>query len=250
MNLINAVLIDDEIKSVELLKNLLQNYCPQVSVIGTAHAMETGLTLINKLKPDLLFLDISLPEGDGFQILESLKNINLEVIFTTAHNNYALKAFEFSAIHYLLKPINISKLIEAVNRFEERKSKHLKTQTEILQKSINGVADKIALAHKQGYDFVKLEDIIRIEGDDGYSHFHLKNGMNLLVSKAIGEYEKLLEPHGFFRAHKKHLINLNSIVSFHKGKNATILLEKSHEVTLSYRRREEFLFRLKDNVAF
>ena len=250
MNTIKTVLIDDETRSIELLKTLILNYCPQVEILATARDIQSGISTILKHKPDLLFLDISLPEGEGFKILESLEGVNFEVIFTTAYNNYALKAFEFAAIHYLLKPISITKLVEAVNRFKVKKHKQLKEQTEILQNAITGRMDKLALAHKQGYDFVKLEDIIRIEGDDGYSHFYMKNRTTLLVSKAIGEYEKLLEPHGFFRVHKKHLINLSSIISFQRGKNGTILLEQNHEVSLSYRRKDEFLIRLKNNVCF
>ena len=250
-NPITAVIIDDESRSIQLLQTLIESYCPDVNVLATAQNIITGQEVIEKVQPDLVFLDISMPNGDGFQLLEALSTINFEVVFTTAYNQYALRAFEFAALHYLLKPINIPHLIETVNRYKQQKNNHLKKhQAAILKQALDGHANKIALAHKYGYDFVDLKDIIRIEGEDGYSHFYMRGRGSFLVSKAIGEYEKLLESNGFFRVHKKHLINMDCIQSFHRGKNSIIVLDNNHEVTLSYRRKEEFINKLRDRVAF
>lgn len=251
MKYIETVIVDDEKRSVELLETLLNDYCPQVKVIGKAYSVADGLKTIRALKPALLFLDIAMPDGDGFQITEELSEWDFEVVFTTAHNQFALRAFEFSALHYLLKPLDISQLKQTVERYSKRSQRFSSVkQTELLREGLNGRSARIALAQKQGFEFVEVDQIIRIEGEDNYSRFFLKDDKSLLVCRSIGEYEKLLEDNGFFRTHKKHLVNMSFIVSLQRGKTGFVVLESGEEIALSYRRRDAFIARLRDKVAF
>ncbi|WP_421750320.1 LytR/AlgR family response regulator transcription factor [Croceimicrobium sp.] len=246
-----TLIIDDEQSSIELLETLLDEYCPNIEVVGHASSVKEGIELIHSSSPDLLFLDIDLPDGEGFKVLESTRNGNYQVIFTTAYNEYAIRAFEHSALHYLLKPINIDKLIEATSRYKEKSLKGFGDEKlDQLKQSFDPEPNKLALANMLGYEFVEISSIIRVEGEQGYSRFYFKDKKELLVSKAIGEYEKLLKPHGFFRVHKKHIINPSYLISMQKGKSATLLLEKGHQVPLSSKRKLWFISELKGKVAF
>ena len=247
---IKSLIIDDEKGSIELLKALLESHCPKVEVAAEARNVESGIQAIKEIQPNLIFLDINMPDGDGFEIMQAFPNPKFEVIFTTAYNQYALKAFEFSALHYLLKPINIDQLKSAVNRVKTEQYKPWQQRAQLLKEGLKGSPQKIALAHKQGYEFVEIRNIIRIEGEDSYSRFFLKAGRELLVSRSIGEYEKLLYDQDFFRVHKKHLINLKCMTSFQRGKQGIVLLENGEEIPLSYRRKDEFLERIKHGIVF
>ncbi len=252
MGAIQSVIIDDESRSVELLETLLEDYCPQVEVVGRANNVSSGIDLIREQQPDIVFLDIAMPDGDGFEVINSSAGNDFEVVFTTAHNQFALRAFEFSALHYLLKPIDIEQLKQTVERYEKRdvKKSVYGMQTQLLREGLEAKLEQIALPQKQGYEFIEIEDIIRIEGEDSYSKFILDGGKEVLVCKAIGAYEKLLEDHDFFRVHKKHLVNLSYIKGFQRGKHGVVTLKNGHEVALSYRRKEEFVARLKRRAAF
>lgn len=250
MDRIKSVIIDDEKQSIELLKILLNDHCPQIEVIGTARNVESGIHLIKEKQPVLVFLDIAMPDGDGFHLLHEIGERDFSVIFVTAYDEYALKAFEFSALHYLLKPIDIDALKKAVARFEQSGIQSWSRKAQVLKQNLEGRPSKIVLSHRMGYEFVDLEDVIRIEGEENYSRFYFRQGEPLLVSKPLGEYERLLADQNFFRVHKKHLINLTYLKSFEKGKQGTIFLDGDHKVPLSYRRRDDFLDRLKDGMVF
>ncbi|QNR25204.1 LytR/AlgR family response regulator transcription factor [Croceimicrobium hydrocarbonivorans] len=251
MKSIRTLIIDDEQSSIELLETLLSEYSPHIELIAQAQSVKEGIERIQELKPELLFLDIDLPDGEGFKVLEATRDLNYQVIFTTAYNEYAIRAFEHSALHYLLKPINIDKLVEATSRYKDIPEQGFgEEKLDELKKSFHQEPDKLALANMLGYEFVEISQIIRVEGEQGYSRFFFLDNKEVLVSKAIGEYEKLLNPHGFFRVHKKHIINPSYLISMQKGKTSTLLLEKGHQVPLSSKRKPWFISKLKGKIAF
>jgi len=250
MEYINCVIIDDEKQSVELLEALLEKHCKQVKVVGKAYNVQSGIALIEEQEPELVFLDIAMPDGDGFRLLKNVDNENFEVIFVTAYDQHALRAFEFSALHYLLKPIDIEELQKAVLRFKQDAPLDWADKSNLLRHNLSDKPKKMVLAHRMGYDFVEIEEVIRIEGEDNYSRFYFKNRKSILVSKPLGEYEKLLQHENFFRVHKRHLVNLSSLESFERGKQGTVFLSCGHKVPLSYRRKDDFMDRLKNGMVF
>lgn len=250
MEYINCVIIDDEKQSVELLETLLQRHCKQVKVLGRAYSVKSGIALLEEVKPQLVFLDIAMPDGDGFHLLTEVAHRGFEVVFVTAYNQHALRAFEFSALHYLLKPIDIDELQRAVQRFSHGTPVNWSSKSDLLKQNLAGKPKKLVLAHRLGYDFVEIDEVIRIEGEDNYSRFYFKNRKSILVSKPLGEYEKLLQDENFFRVHKRHLVNLSSLESFERGKQGTVFLNGGHRVPLSYRRKDDFMDRLKNGMVF
>lgn len=251
MKTIRSIIIDDEAKSIELLRALLQEYCPQVHLVAVGTDVSSGIQTIRDFDPELVFLDIAMPDGDGFKVLETLEDQPFKVIFTTAYNQHAVKAFNFSALHYLLKPIDIDELIKAVSRFEEEVKVDLFfDQAKLLMDNLKQNGNRLALPHQQGFDIVEESDIIYLSGENNYSWFYLKNDQSVLVSKPLGFYENLLRPSNFFRIHKKHLINLAYVKSFQRGKSGMVTLLNGTELPLSYRRKDEFIRCLKDQVSF
>ena len=246
-----SLIVDDEPKSVELLEALLEDYCPHVEVVGTASDVRSAVQAIREAKPDLVFLDIAMPDGDGFRVLEVVGERNFEVIFTTAYEQYAVRAFEFSALHYLLKPIDIVALTDAVSRLNQPQvEQRLANRVELLFDNLHQEAERIALAHQHGFDLVNIADIVYLSGEGNYTSVHLRQGKTVLVSKQLGHYATLLERHGFFRIHKKHVVNLASVEGFHRGKNPHLTLIGGQQLQLSYRRKDEFLLRLSEHVSF
>jgi len=245
--LINTIIVDDEEKSIFSLEILLKKYCPEINIIGTAESVEQAIESINKLTPDLVFLDITMPDGDGFDVLENVDFKNFEVIFVTAYNQYALKAFEFSAIHYLLKPVDYLELQKAVKRFEHRKSKDiLNEKMQVLRDSLNNKHQKIILPSFDGLEIINLDEIIRCEADSNYTIFFLTNGRKIVVSKSLNNFEKILSDIYFCRIHKKHLINLKHVKHYVKGKSGTIIMQDGSNVFVSESRKKFFIERLKE----
>jgi two-component system LytT family response regulator len=223
---IRVVIVDDEKKSILTLSKLLNVYCPHVKVIGTAQTVSESIETINFLKPDLVFLDISLPDGDGFDILENVDHRSFEVIFITASDKFAIKAFEFSAIHYLLKPINFKELQHAVERFEQIKGDNLLNEKiSILKESLNKNYKKIILPSFEGLIMKDIDDIIRCEADSNYTIFLFTNKEKLLVSKSLNNFEKILADINFCRIHNKHLVNLKYVTKYIKGKAGYVIMQ-------------------------
>lgn len=244
---INAIIVDDERKSIASLKLLLATYCPQVLVLGEANSVQEAIENIDLLKPDLLFLDITMPDGDGFDVLDRVRYQEFEVIFITAYNQYALKAFEFSAIHYLLKPINYLELQEAVKRFENLKSKDVfNEKIQVLRDSLNNKHQKIILPSFDGLEIINLDEIIRCEADSNYTIFFLTNKRKIVVSKSLNNFEKILSDIYFCRIHKKHLINLKYVKHYVKGKGGTIIMQDGSSVFVSESKKKYFIKRLKE----
>jgi two-component system LytT family response regulator len=247
---IKAVIIDDEAHNVENIQALLGQYCPLVEVSGTANSAAAGSALLYAHKPDLLFLDIQMPEQNGFDLLRSLSTHDFEVIFVTAYDQYAIQAMRFAATDYLLKPVDISELQAAVDKaIEQRKLKvqnqQLENLLQLLQAGQNKSEQRIALASTKETRFVKMDEILRCESSNNYTTFYLTSGESMLVSKPIYEYEDLLKGHGFMRCHQSHLVNEKFVKSWRKELGDFLLLTDGTEVPISRAKKDDIKRALK-----
>ncbi len=245
---IRAVIIDDEEGSRHTLKNLLSEYCPNVAVLGMADGPATGWKVINEYQPELVFLDIRMPAADeGFQLLESIDNINFAVIFATSFDEYAIRAIKFSALDYLLKPINILELQRAVNRYQKRRGENDQQGIRNLSNTPSTETEKefqkIGLPSLDGVSFIDLANILRCEADGNCTIFHLTTGKKLLVTKTLKYYDGLLSDSNFYRIHGSHLINLSHIVKYRK--EGTVEMSDGNEVYVSARKKKGFLEKLQ-----
>lgn len=238
-----VVIVEDEPHSRMSLENLLRDYCSDTEVVGWSDNIADGVREINQKRPDLIFLDIEMPGGNGFELLEQCVELDFEVIFTTAFEHYALKAIKFSALDYLLKPIDIDELKESVRKVMQKKvraTENLKLFT-LLQNLSKSEADQtIALATSEGLEFIRVSDIYYCQAEGSYTHFHLKAG-KLLVSKNLKEYENLLADYGFFRVHNSFLVNLSEVARYVKGDGGYLVMNNGDTVGLSGRRKDEFI---------
>lgn len=244
-----AVIIEDEILGVNNLKNLLASNCPDVQVIGVAGSVSEGVALLSnpECKPDVAFLDINLSDGLVFQLLNQLGDIKFEIIFITAYEQFAIKACEYSAIGYVLKPIDPEQLVAAVNRIKPGKLNKISERLQIFNQHINtpNKFEKIGISAIDGIYFVYLKDIVRFEGEDNYTHIFLKTGERITASKTIKAYEDMLGSANFFRVHKSHVINLNFMKKFVKGDGGFLVMEDGKQIDVSRRRRAGFIEHLQ-----
>jgi two-component system, LytTR family, response regulator len=239
--MITAVLVDDEDNCVEILNNLLQKYCPQIELLGVANGVESGSKMIKELNPDVVFLDIQMKDGSGFDLLERMSDIKFHVIFTTSFDNYAVKAFKYSALDYLLKPINPEELIVAVARLGERaRLEDLDTQVKVLLKNKIKL-ERLILTTSEGLRFVKTEDIVRCESEGNYTNIFLLNKERILVSKTLKFYAEILPDGLFFRIHKSHLINLMHVKQYTAVDGGYVLMNDGSRVEVSIRKKDDFL---------
>ncbi len=240
--MIRAILIDDEPRGLEFLQTLLGLYCPQVEILGTARRAEEGIDLIFQKKPDLVFLDIEMPYMNGFSLLESIYPITFEVIFVTAFEDYALKAFRYNALDYLVKPIDIEDLKKAVAKaYPFVANRRIEQVPPVQGDSPLIELGKVCLPIQEGLWFVNVEDIVRCEADGKYTWFYFQNKEKRLVCKNLKEYEELLPQSIFFRVHYTHLINLKFVHKYIRGKNSIIEMTDGTQVELSSRRKDVFL---------
>ena len=241
-----AVIIDDELNSVDVLKRLIEKYCPEVTVIGEAENAEEGRQIIKMLSPDIIFLDIEMPLESGFDMLDKFYEDDLNVIFITAYDHYALKAIKYAALDYLLKPVDIDELILAVNKVAEkikRKSSSggIELLKQYLQKEIAN--NKIALPTAEGLRFVNIQEIIRCEACGNYTKIFLIANQHYLITRTLKEYEEILAPNNFLRIHHAHLININHVEQYVKGKGGYVIMKDGSIVDISIRKKQEFLSR-------
>lgn len=245
--MINALIIDDEPKNIRILHGLLEQCCPDVHIAGEAVSAETAIPLIHEKQPDLLFLDIEMPYGNAFDLLDKIMPINFEIIFITAFDDYTLKAFKYSALDYLLKPVSMDELRSAVNKAKERiQAKNINQQLQNLLFNIhkpNLSNQKMALPCKDGLVFVHIADIIRFEAKAGYTMVFGINDQKHISSRSIKEYEELLPDDLFFRIHNSHIINLNRVKKYHKGRGGAIEMADGVMIEVATRRKDEFLAR-------
>lgn len=231
-----TILIDDELQGRNALKTKLKMHCPRVEIIGEAENGAQGIELINKLKPDLLFLDIEMPVMTGFEMLNTIQDRSFQVIFTTAYDHYAIKAIRYAAFDYLLKPIDAEELIQCTQKLEKIKYPINEDRLQLLQNKFS----KIALATSEGLIFSTVEDILYLEADSNYTIFHFKDKSKQIVSKTLKDFEELLPGDTFFRSHHSFLINLQHIKKYLKNESQ-IELTNGSMVDLSRRKKEEFL---------
>jgi two-component system LytT family response regulator len=216
---------------------LLSKYCPSVEVMAEGSSVEEGVALIKQHDPDLLFLDIQLTDGSGFDILTSFESIRSKVIFTTAYDSYAIQAFKFSAIDYLLKPIDPDQLIALHQRLHKMdQSEELKKQIQLLNENKNKIK-RIALSSTQGVFYILIEEIVRCEADSNYTNFYLKDQSKIVVAKSLKEYEDLLSGINFFRVHKSHLVNMQYVKKF-DNRTGMLILEDGFQVEVARRRKD------------
>jgi two-component system, LytTR family, response regulator len=249
--MLRAVIVEDEKNSQELLKELVTEYCDGVEVVAIAGNVAEALAAIETEKPDLLFLDIELPDGDGFQVLEKSPALTFDVIFTTAYDQYAMRAFKFAATDYLLKPVDIEELEQATARVVEKRKEADQPDNENLQALIQNIRQinqkpfkRIVLPTSNGFTVVNPEDIIRCESDRNYTFIFLKDGRRILVSRTIKEYDEMLSEHNFFRIHQSHLINLAFLKNYVRGRGGYVELTDGTNIDVSARRKSEFLKRM------
>ncbi|MGF1923255.1 MAG: LytR/AlgR family response regulator transcription factor [Bacteroidia bacterium] len=237
-----AILVDDEISNLENLRGLLERHCPQVSIQATAQNVSDAVVAIGKYLPDLVFLDIQMGDETGFDVLKLLPSRNFEVIFVTAYDQYGIQAVKFAALDYLLKPIDIEELTNAVNKAGHKVAKQLQTsQLDFLLQQLKkpeASASTIALQMQSEIRYVNLSEIIRCEADNTYTHFFLSSNEKILVSKSLKEYADLLRPNGFLRTHQSHLVNPKYVKSWLKEDGGILLLLSGEKIPVSKPNKE------------
>jgi two-component system LytT family response regulator len=242
---IKTILIDDEKNSLVILQKLLEKNTPDIEVIATAQSVSEGIKTINEQKPDLIFLDISMPDGDGFEILQKVDYKNFKVIFTTAYDQYAIRAFEVAAIHYILKPVKPEDLKEAIARYKADTNSDFIEKMKIFSEAIKEQeASRLILPTSSGMHIIDIEEIIRCESSNNYTTFFLTDGQKIVVSKPIQLYEQLLSQSHFCRIHNKHIVNLKFIKKYIKGRGGFVLLNDGSHVDVSDGRKKEFIEKL------
>ena len=247
MSVLNVVIVEDEKKSMAVLKNLLETYCPEINVAGTAESVARGIEVIKTVNPDLVFLDIEMQSATGFDLLQSLEKLDFDVIFTTAYEHYALKAIKFSAIDYLLKPIDVNELKQAVAKVVKKRTKHIDDERlqRLIENLSTGKSNKISISTSEELVFVDVADIIRCEAKGAYTIFFIKGRNNLVTSKNLKEYEQLLSEHNFFRVHISHLINLHEVQRYIKTDGGSVEMKDGSRIVVATNRRQAFFERMR-----
>lgn len=244
LNMLRTIIIDDENHIRRSLAKMLDTFCPQVKLVASSNGVKSGIKDIQVLKPDLILLDIKMKDGTGFDLLNQLQPIDFKIIFITAYDQYAIKAFRCSAIDYLLKPVDTDELVEAVQKAENLVQKDFNVQMEAFHDNINNEnkADKkIILKTLDNVYLIKIKDILYCESQSSYTMFYLFNGKNILVSTTLKEYDDLLKDDGFYRVHKSYLINTSYIERFEKSDGGNVILENNCRIPVASRKREELL---------
>ena len=240
--MIHAVIIDDEPKCIETLSILIRMHCPEIVVDATCNSGADGIKAINEFKPDVVFLDIEMPKMNGFEMLEKFEKIFFHVVFTTAYNQFAIKAFRYSALNYLLKPIDPDDLKATVKRIQEKQGAPFKEQFDILMQNMRSESkpQRIALSTGDGMVFINTADIMYCQSDSNYTNVILLNGEKFLLAKSLKEFEDTLSGNDFFRIHNSHLVNLNQIKKFVRGDGGYVIMNDGTQITIARARREEF----------
>lgn len=242
-----TLILDDDKQIRILLEHLISKNIPELEIVGMAESVGSSIEMIEKTKPDLVFMDIGFPDGDGFSIIDKTNHMDYEVIFITSHDQFAMKAFEYSAIHYLKKPIQPKEVFDAVDRYvsthsdDEVSLKITKIKDALIQDE-----PKLIIPSSEGLHIVKINNIVRCEASDVYTLFFMENGKKLIASKSLNNYEKLLSDINFIRIHSKHLINLRYLIQYVKGKGGYVIMENGNEVEVSVRKKMDFMNKLKD----
>ena len=237
---LNAIIVEDEANSREILRNYLGKYCADVSLVGEAASIQEGLELIQKHDLDLVFLDVEMPFGNAFDLLDQLPDRTFETVFVTAYNQYAMDALNSHAAYYLMKPINIDELIKAVSYVQEIKYKENELADTVLQPKLKSVEGKITLPQQDGFQVLNITDILYCKADDNYTEIYLEN-KKILVSKTLKYFEDALAGFSFARIHKSYLVNVNEVVKYRKGKGGSVVVSNGKELLVSASKKKDFL---------
>lgn len=237
--MIKAIIIDDEVKGRSTLNLLIKRYLPHVQIIGEADGVESGLSLLALNPVDLIFLDIQMGDGTGFDFLEKVTEKNFEVIFVTAFDEYAIKAFQWSAVDYLLKPVEPELLISAVHKLQQD-STQLTSKIDALINNKSSLK-KVAIYTQTGVELINVDEIVRFEASSNYTILYLRSKITIISTKTLKEYDEMLSESTFFRVHKSHLINLNNVQRYVNGDGGFVIMNDSSEVEVARRRKESFL---------
>ncbi len=238
--ILNAILVEDEANSREILSNYLRKYCPNVNLVGEAASIEAAKKLINAHTLDLVFLDVEMPFGTGFDLLDQLPDRNFETVFVTAYNHYAIDALNNHAAYYLMKPINIDELIKAVDYVTEIREKEDTLEDKVLTPILNKVEGKITLPQQDGFQILNVAEILYCKADDNYTEIYLVN-KKILVSKTLKYFEEALAKFAFARIHKSYLVNVNEVVKYRKGKGGSVVVSNGKELLVSAAKKKELL---------
>ena len=238
---LNAIVVEDEETSREILKKYLQKYCPNVLVLGEAANVEDALVLVRNNNLDLVFLDVEMPYGNAFDLLDQVGDINFETIFVTAYNHYAIEALNAHASYYLMKPISIDELIKAVDYVTDIKVKEDALQDQVLIPKTNSVEGKITIPQLDGFEVINTSDILYCKADDNYTEIHLNNNKKKLVSKTLKYFQEALSNASFARVHKSYLVNVNEVVKYVKGKGGSVVLSNGKQIIVSASKKSNLL---------
>ncbi len=239
MNL-KALIVEDEANSREILQNYLSKYCENVTVLGEAASIKEALVFIQKNELDLVFLDVEMPYGNAFDLLDQLPDRDFETVFVTAYNQYAMEALNNHAAYYLMKPINIDELIKAVAYVSDIKTKETALEDQVLNAQLPSVEGKITLPQQDGFQVLNVNDILYCKADDNYTEIHLEK-KKILVSKTLKYFEEALSQYPFARIHKSYLVNVNEVVKYRKGKGGSVVVSNGKELLVSASKKKELL---------
>jgi two-component system, LytTR family, response regulator len=243
--MIKAIIIDDEVHCLETLSQLLKESCPQVQLLEQCRSAKKGLEAIEKLKPDLVFLDIEMPAMNGFEMLEQFTEIPFAIIFTTSYDQYAIKAIRFSALDYLLKPIDPNELISAVKKVQEQRHLPVAEQFQMLLKQVQGKEhhfNKIAVPTSEGFELIPADQVMHCEANDNYTHLFLKNKTKIIACRTLKEMEEQLQDFNFFvRVHHSYIVNLNEVMKYVRGEGGYLIMSDGSTVNVSRSRKDSLM---------
>lgn len=255
MTSLNTILIDDEPRGISSMQKLLQINCPDVNVIGSCTNADEAIGMIKSMDPDLIFLDIAMPVKNGFELLKELKEFHFEVIFVTAHNQFMIEAFHFSAIDYLMKPVEDNLLLDAVNRAKKRieeksGNKNIETLLHNLKQKQSPQKMRLCIPSLKGFQVIELDDILYAESSGNYTNLYFANKQMVCTSKPMHEYEQLLEDAGFVRIHKSILVNLLHVKEYLRGEGGSVILSNGKEVEVARRKKDVLISKMKEYYKF
>lgn len=245
MDEIKVIVVDDELFARQSIITILNSKFSNVNIVGEAESVKDAVEIIQDKQPDLVFLDIDLTDGSGFDVVNFLKPISFQIIFVTAHQEYAIKAIKFSALDYILKPVSSFELEAAVNRLlEEKESENQQLKLDAFAENMQNESskkNKIVLKTSDSIHLINVSDIMRCEADNNYTTFYISSGERIIVSKGLKEYDELLSEHGFFRVHQSHLINISCISRFDKKDGGSVVLCDEAKIPVSQRKKQKLL---------
>lgn len=245
--ILKAIIVEDEEASRETLKNYLSKYCPEIKLMALADSVKSGIEAIKKHDPNIVFLDIEMPYGNAFDLLDQLDDISFEIVFVTAYSNYAIKALNRSAAYYILKPVDIDELTSAIDKIKDSINNNNEAfHTKILLENIKRTHQqnqKIVLPQMDGFEVVEIRDIIRCQANDNFTQFYMRNGDKYLICRTLKFFDELLSEFDFLRIHKSHLVNIQHVVQYKKGKGGQVRMIDDSMVDVSNQRKKELLDR-------